>query len=152
MEKLVSLFPLVNVLFGNIAEFSFLFRNLINDPKEKEEIFPKIEGYSSSLIHSLRVFSVRFNSMNIIITNGKYSTLFALNGKIESESVNLISNEEIRDTIGAGDAFVAGVLLELLTQKKISDCIKFGHKLASEILKVSGVPSNIPFSIRKSNQ
>ncbi|KGG52145.1 adenosine kinase [Mitosporidium daphniae] len=138
------------ILFGNYDEFSHLFRKIIDKKAElnileEEHNFPTVEGCTDELMPSLFRFSKRYPIMNIIITNGTYPTIHAINGNILSQNVQLVSPEEIADSVGAGDAFTAGFLVRYLTDQDIFSCIKLGHILAAEILKLSGVPFNLPF-------
>lgn len=144
------MFPRVRILFGNYDEFSHLFRKIIDKKAElnileEEHNFPTVEGCTDELMPSLFRFSKRYPIMNIIITNGTYPTIHAINGNILSQNVQLVSPEEIADSVGAGDAFTAGFLVRYLTDQDIFSCIKLGHILAAEILKLSGVPFNLPF-------
>ena len=115
------------------------------DALEETQALPTIEGCTSNMIKSLFLFSKEYPAMTVIVTNGMYPTIHATKGNICYQEVKSIPSEEIIDSVGPGDAFTAGFLVHYLTDKTIPLCIKLGHELAAEILKVPGVPFDLPF-------
>lgn len=59
-------------------------------------------------------------------------------GAVNTYPVLAISNDEILDTNGAGDAFAGGFLGALAAGKSIDTCVKTGQWLARESLKLNG--------------
>lgn len=50
-----------------------------------------------------------------------------------------VDKVEIKDTSGAGDSFIAGLVVEYLKEENIINAIKFANKCASEVVKHRGV-------------
>jgi bifunctional ADP-heptose synthase (sugar kinase/adenylyltransferase) len=50
-----------------------------------------------------------------------------------------VDKVEIKDTSGAGDSFMAGLVVEYLKEENIINAIKFANKCASEVVKHRGV-------------
>lgn len=73
-----------------------------------------------------------------VITQGKDPVLLAQNGKVIEIPVHELSDEEIVDTNGAGDAFVGGFLAQFIQEKPLETCVRCGIWAASEIIKRSG--------------
>lgn len=73
-----------------------------------------------------------------VITQGKDPVLLAQNGKVIEIPVKQLSNEEIIDTNGAGDAFVGGFLAQYIQEKPLETCIRCGIWAAGEIIKRPG--------------
>lgn len=73
-----------------------------------------------------------------IITQGKDPVLLAQNGKVTEIPVEKLSDDEIVDTNGAGDAFVGGFLAQFIQQKPLELCILCGNWAARQIIKESG--------------
>ena len=76
----------------------------------------------------------------VVITQGKDSVLVALKSQpfIRAYPVNPINEEDIIDTIGAGDAFVGGFFAQLVLNKSLDVCIESGIYCAQEVIKQIG--------------
>lgn len=82
---------------------------------------------------------------NIWFRNGKNgSRMFT-----EKEVINLPAPKvEMLDSTGAGDAALAGWIHGWLNQKDMTECMRYGHSLASLVLKSSGaIAKNITTSM-----
>lgn len=73
-----------------------------------------------------------------IITQGKDAVLCAQNGKITEVPVKPLSDDEIVDTNGAGDAFVGGFLAQFVQNKPLESCILCGNWAARMVIQESG--------------
>merc|ERR1711912_228200 len=74
----------------------------------------------------------------VVITQGCDPTIVAQNGKVEEFAIEAIPKDQIVDTNGAGDAFVAGFLGGLIYGKSIEDCVKAGNFTAKAIIQQPG--------------
>jgi adenosine kinase len=78
----------------------------------------------------------------IVVTDGSNPVHFYRVNKtgIETESVKVpkVKKEEIIDTTGAGDSFVAGFLYGLIEGKDIKECIELGCDISAKVIKVLG--------------
>ena len=79
---------------------------------------------------------------SIIITDGA-NAVFYYEGNsegIESDVINVpkVNPEEIVDTTGAGDSFVAGFIYGLIEGKSTRQCIELGTEISAKIIKVIG--------------
>lgn len=70
----------------------------------------------------------------IIITHGPHSTILVSSTNPDvprSFPVHPLSNDQIIDTNGAGDAFAGGFLGALVLGKPIDECVTLGHRLGA---------------------
>lgn len=107
---------------NNLATTEDLFYDLLKDYQEtnREKIIIITDG--SNPVHFYRV-----NAMGI---------------EAESVKVPKVKREEIIDTTGAGDSFVAGFLYGLIEGKDIKQCIELGCEISAKVIKVLGC--NLP--------
>jgi pseudouridine kinase len=77
------------------------------------------------------------NVSNIIVTNGGAGIYFVDNFKREIKffQVDELSETEIVDSNGAGDAFTAGVIYGLYKNENIENCISYGINASRITLK-----------------
>lgn len=123
-----------DIVFGNRDEF---------------EELATINGFQS-LEDLLKDFLSEYTKANqekiIVITDGANPVVFyegSSNG-LDCSSVNvpIISQEDIVDTTGAGDSFVAGYIFALMKGKAVRECIEFGSSISAEVIKTIGC--NLP--------
>lgn len=119
-----------DVIFGNRDEFEELAR--INGFKSMDDLFSDLfSSYSKALQQKI-----------IVITDGANDVVYYkgdANG-IESKSINVpqVNKEDIVDTTGAGDSFVAGFIYELIRGKDVKECIDFGIEISSQVIRTVG--------------
>ena len=83
-----------------------------------------------------QILELKYDATNEEIINSyknkikKYTNLAFLN---ETQKV------EVKDLSGAGDSFMAALVIEYLNTNNIEDAIKFANKKASEVVKHRGV-------------
>lgn len=138
-DQLLSVLPYVDILFGNETETEAFSQVQGYDTKDLKEIALKIEAFPKKNEKRKRV---------VIITQGPDPVLLCRNGSITEFPILPISQEEIIDTNGAGDAWVGGFLCQLVLDKSIEDCIRGGNYAANVIIKRSGCtfPAKSTFS------
>lgn len=106
--------------------------------------FAKEEGFETEDLHEIALRICRLPKQNenrnriAVITQGKDPVLLAQNGEIIEIAVDELSNEEIVDTNGAGDAFVGGFLSQFIQEKPLETCVRCGIWAAREVIKKSG--------------
>lgn len=86
----------------------------------------------------------------VILTHGSSHTTISIGGADAFMIPVLpVSEEEIVDTNGCGDAFVGGLLSELVQGSDVKRAVEVGHWLASKVIKMSGAqyPSDIKLDI-----
>jgi adenosine kinase len=105
--------------------------------------FPSTEDLFHDL---LKTYEETNREKIIVITDGSNPVLFYRVNQmgIETESVKVpkVKKEEIIDTTGAGDSFVAGFLYGLIEGKNIKECIELGCEISAKVIKVLGC--NLP--------
>jgi adenosine kinase len=84
-----------------------------------------------------------------VITQGSDPTIVASNGTVTEYPVELIAEEDIVDTNGAGDAFVGGFLSQLVQGGTIEDAVEAGHWAARYIIQTSSTTLNGPCEYKK---
>jgi len=74
----------------------------------------------------------------VIITQGCDPTIIAQCDDVAEFAIEAIPKEQIIDTNGAGDAFVAGFLVGLIYGKDIAKCVELGNFVAKTIIQQPG--------------
>lgn len=106
--------------------------------------FAKEEKFETKNLHEIALKICKLPKLNedrnriAIITQGRDPVLLAENGKITEIPVEKLSDDEIVDTNGAGDAFVGGFLAQFVQGKPLETCILCGNWAARQIIKESG--------------
>lgn len=106
--------------------------------------FAKEENFGTEDLHEIALKICQLPKQNekrdrvVIITQGKDPVLLAQNGKVTEFPVNKLTDEQIVDTNGAGDAFVGGFLAQYILEKPFEICIRCGIWTAQQIIQRSG--------------
>lgn len=118
-----------DIVFGNKDEFEVLAKgNQINTVIE--------------FIYSMNE-SLNGRNKIIVITDGNQPIeIYTLTSnepfKWETIDVRVVKKQDVVDTTGAGDAFVAGFFDAFLKQESITNCARFGMEIAVKKLKNVG--------------
>lgn len=128
-----------DIIFGNRDEFEELAT--ING-------FENMLGYLSELIskytksHRLKIIVITDGASPVILYEGNKNGL-------ESTTVDVpqVHSDDIIDTTGAGDSFVAGFLMAHMRGDDVKKCIEFGCKISAAVIKTIGcnLPKGIEF-------
>ena len=123
-----------DVVFGNRDEFEELAS--ING-------FHTMEDLLSNLLNEYS----KVGSQKIIVITDGANPVFYYKGNsmgIESDLINVpkVNPDEIIDTTGAGDSFVAGFIHALMDGKSTRECIELGCEISARVIKVIGC--NLP--------
>jgi bifunctional ADP-heptose synthase (sugar kinase/adenylyltransferase) len=80
--------------------------------------------------------SISWNKCNLIVTNGsKGCFLLNKNGRVDFPTKEI----EIRDVCGAGDTFLAGLVVEFSRSKSLDKSVEYANAMAGEVVKKFGV-------------
>lgn len=126
---LETVLPYVDILFGNEGEAESLSKAFGYGTADLKEIarhvasVPKINGKRKRVV---------------IITQGPGPVLLYNEGVVTEHPILPITQEEIVDTNGAGDAWVGGFLSQLVLGRGLEDCIRGGHYAANVVIKRMG--------------
>ena len=129
-EPMMRAIPYVDVLFGNETEAA---------------TFAKEQGFQTEDIKEIALKTAALDKVTkersrlVVFTQGPGPTIVAEEGTVREFPVIPIKEEDIVDTIGAGDAFVGGFLSQLVQGRSVLDCIKAAHYAANYIIQQSGV-------------
>lgn len=128
-SELRQILPYVDILFGNEAEALAV---------------AEMQGWNTkdvAQIAQLLADSAYKRPRTVIITQGGDDVLVAFSDsptEFRRFPVNSLSEEEILDTNGAGDAFVGGFLAYRALDKPLKLCIEVAIYAATEVIKRSG--------------
>lgn len=125
-EQLNEIIGQVDFLFGNESEALAYYKS---DTIPADEV-PNVEAAVQELAKHAR---------HVIITQGPLNTIHCIGSTISTYPVKSVHPDDIVDTNGAGDAFVGGFLASFLQGYSIDKCIECGHRMASMIIKTSGI-------------
>ncbi|XP_064099702.1 uncharacterized protein LOC135210778 isoform X3 [Macrobrachium nipponense] len=128
-DPMMQAFPYIDLIFGNETEAAK---------------FSEIQGFGTTDIKEIALKTADLPKHNkdrqriVVYTQGAENVILAKDGKITEFPVIKLSEEELIDTNGAGDAFVGGFLAQLVQGKSTEECIKCGIWAATEIIQRSG--------------
>lgn len=115
-----------HVLFGNLNEFEML--------KQANGF----EGCLNDYLTHLGEGDVKNIQKITVVTNGPGPVLVYAMGKFTEYSVPPLDKTLIKDTTGAGDAFVAGFLYAHLLKQSHEICVQFGCEVSREVIQNIG--------------
>lgn len=128
-DAMLSMLPYVDYWFGNESEADEFAKVNELGTTDRKEIAKKIAKMDK--VNKLR-------SRIVIITQGSDPVIVVKDGEVKEYPVIPISESDIVDSNGAGDAFVGGFLAKLVQAGPLEECIKTGHQIANVILKQPG--------------
>lgn len=119
-----------DILFGNINEFNALCKAM------------NISDIDTLFDHLVSIYKngkeMEYGKI-IVMTNGAKNVLCRHSDNVrESFNVPPVDKSKIKDTVGAGDSFVAGFIAALCSGKDPSIALTWGCKAAREIIQQSG--------------
>jgi len=137
-DQMMSVLPYTDIVFGNeteaaaYAESQNLGTTDVKEIAKRIAMLPKENGSKSR---------------TVIITQGKDPVVVVSEGKVTEYPVTPLTEAEIVDTNGAGDAFVGGFLAQYIQDKPLSVCVKCGIWGATKIIQRSGctLPEKMDF-------
>jgi adenosine kinase len=122
-DQVQQVMPYVDILIGNEAEAE-AWANAVGlpDPKDIKATAKAVAALPKSNPSRPRV---------VVFTQGvKHTVLVSSKGEEKDYAVVPLTDEEIVDTNGAGDAFAGGFLGAFVAGKNLDECVDVGHKLA----------------------
>ena len=128
-DQLMSAMPYIDILFGNESEAETLSESQEYGTKDLKEIALKVATLPKVNQSRPRI---------VIFTQGPGPVLLCKDGKVVESPIIPITEEDIVDTNGAGDAWVGGFLSQLVLGKTIEQCLQGGHYAANVVIKRSG--------------
>jgi len=127
MACLKKTMPYIDVLFGNEAEAA---------------IYAKTEGWSETDIPSIAAKLSKLpkegKPRTVVITQGASPTIIAVDGVVREHPIVKLDQSKLKDTNGAGDAYVGGYLYGLVQDRDLNYCTKAGAYAASVVIQFSG--------------
>jgi len=153
VENVLKILPYVDIMFGNKSEFD-VFVNTVE---------AKLET-SSSLIQKLRAMITgegvenldvkmeqicespvrsKPRSLIVVVTEGCAPVQCYSIGDTQLKTVSVpvpsLDTSRIKDTIGAGDSFIAGFLYVLVRKGSLRSCIEYAIWTAQKMIQQTGV-------------
>lgn len=134
------------IVENNISDVNYLVAkaDIVFGNKDEFEVLAKCNQIHT-LIECICTISERLDGGNkiIVITDGNQPIeIYTLTAnepfKWETLDVRVAKKEDVIDTTGAGDAFVAGFFHAFLRREPIKDCANFGMEVAVKKLKNVG--------------
>ena len=127
---LSAVMPYIDLLVGNESEAA-AFAASENWPASLtvSQIAARISALPKASGHRGRV---------VVITQGAEPTVVAADGSVALHPIIPLAKEQLVDTNGAGDAFVGGLLSQLVTGKSLAEACRAGNYAAHTIIQRSG--------------
>jgi len=153
VENVLAILPFIDILFGNLSEFEVFI----------DTIEAKLEDTSSSVIRNLRAMirsegvedldmkienicesPVRSKPKSLIavVTEGcEPVQCYSIGERLKTISVEVprLPQAAVKDTIGAGDSFIAGFIFVLLREGSLRSCIEYAIWTAQKMIQQVGV-------------
>lgn len=131
--QLQQILPYVDVVIGNEAEAeSWASANGLADKTDLAAVGRAIASQTKANASRPRT---------VVLTHGPKSTTVVTSDNVDSPKVHpvhALSDSEIVDTNGAGDAFAGGFLGGLVVGKSVDECVEAGHKLGAMCVQQVG--------------
>ena len=139
-EQLMSVMPYIDILVGNEMEGDAISKALELGTSDLKEVAMKCAQLPKANTKRDRV---------VIITQGPGPIYLCKEGKIITFPILPITEEEILDTNGAGDAWVGGFLSQLVQGRTVEESMHGGNYAANVVIKRSGCthPSKPEFKL-----
>lgn len=127
--QLDQLLPYTDVVIGNESEAeAWASANISKLPSPDVKDYPAIARTIAKLPKHTATPRI------VIITHGAESTVWVSSANLEDVKVHpvtALSDAEIVDTNGAGDAFAGGFLGAIVTGKTVPEAVEVGHKMGA---------------------
>jgi len=127
-SAMMEVMPMVDYLFGNETEAA---------------AFAESEGWTEKSVEAIAckmsmLPTKKAMHRTVVITQGVEPTIVAKYGRAVSYAITPLPKEAVKDTNGAGDAFVGGFLAKLVQGCSIDVCCKAGAESAKVIVQNDG--------------
>jgi len=152
VENVLAILPFIDILFGNLSEFevfidtieakldtsSSVIRNLRAMIRSEgvEDLDMKIENICESPVRS------KPKSLIAVVTEGcEPVQCYSIGERLKTISVEVprLPQAAVKDTIGAGDSFIAGFIFVLLREGSLRSCIEYAIWTAQKMIQQVGV-------------
>jgi len=152
VENVLAILPFIDILFGNLSEFevfidtieakletsSSVIRNLRAMIRSEgvENLDMKIENICESPVRS------KPKSLIAVVTEGcEPVQCYSIGERLKTVSVEVprLPQAAVKDTIGAGDSFIAGFIYVLLREGSLRSCIEYAIWTAQKMIQQVGV-------------
>ncbi|EAU92415.1 adenosine kinase [Coprinopsis cinerea okayama7 len=131
--QLQQILPHTDILIGNEAEAeTWGSANGLSNPKDLAAVAKTIAALPKTNASRPRI---------VVFTQGAESTVVVTSDKPDEPKwypVTKLSDEEIVDTNGAGDAFAGGFIGALVAGKTLDEAVEAGHKMGSMCVQQVG--------------
>ncbi len=127
--------PLLAVDFGNMSQLGGHTRSIVSAIDTLDIVFVGLDkDEDEGLINELNQLAITSGKL-IVVTLGKYGTI-AYRG--EKHFIHPAPDVRVKDTTGAGDAFLAGFLVSYLKTRSVQNALAQGTDLASRVIQKLG--------------
>jgi len=152
VENVLAILPFIDILFGNLSEFevfidtieaklntsSSVIRNLRAMIRSEgvDDLDMKIENICESPVRS------KPKSLIAVVTEGcEPVQCYSIGERLKTISVEVprLPQAAVKDTIGAGDSFIAGFIFVLLREGSLRSCIEYAIWTAQKMIQQVGV-------------
>jgi len=150
VKDVVELLPSIDYLFGNRSEFSVFLRTAqrINISSSILQRLIQVQGREKTPVDDDILQPA--NCLTAVVTEGSESVTlhFISESDVSSYSFPVLPapQDEIKDTIAAGDSFIAGFVYTLINQGSLHQCVENAIWTAQKMIRQSGasLPSTKP--------
>ena len=128
---MIELVSRASFIFGNNKELR-AFARALGLHSELEDDFENLRWFLDNPLQ----FGDRLRG--VVITRAERSVLIGTKSAVREIPVPHLDPQLVRDTNGAGDAFVGGFLAGLAVEDSLTDCVTAAVSVAQEVLNMSG--------------
>jgi fructokinase len=126
---------------GEIIEQSLRLANVLKLNDTELPILAKIFGLTGSIRQQISLLAVRFDLRLVALTRGPSGSLLLQDGRwsdFPSVPINVV------DTVGAGDAFTAALVLGLLHKMDLDEINELADEIARHVCSCDGATPPLP--------
>eukprot|EP00092_Neocalanus_flemingeri_P013201 GFUD01014228.1.p1 GENE.GFUD01014228.1~~GFUD01014228.1.p1 ORF type:complete len:406 (+),score=85.44 GFUD01014228.1:369-1586(+) len=152
VENVLKILPFVDIMFGNRSEFD-IFINTVEAKLDTsssviknlramitgegvDNLDVKIENICESPVRS------KPKSLIVVVTEGCQPVqCYSIGERLKRISVPVpeLDTDLVKDTIGAGDSFIAGFIYVFIREGSLRDCIEYATWTAQKMIQQVGV-------------
>lgn len=148
--QLVTMAAIADILVGNNTEFEGIGKILYTNNHSLEDVLYSLQGIDYlNYLGNAEELGIKNNfklswmtklGKIVVCTQGGSPVLAACgHNKLLRADVPPLDPTFIKDTTGAGDAFLAGFLTAFLHEEELLKCIQFGISTARQVIQCIGI-------------
>lgn len=110
----------------------------LND--EELEEFTTWKGIDNDYQEAIKWITANYNIDSVLLTRGEKGSTIYMNGEFTNKSRYLV---RVKDTVGAGDAFMAGAIYRMINDENAWEIIRFANAMGAFVTSRNGATPDL---------